>query len=250
VGELPSNYTESLPAATPRPEVVSQETYEIITEIYGLPVLSPEDVINIRYPQIRGLGDDLREKAINEMIERHIFDVNSDRLHVNSFDPSGSGGSYDIDVVYHIMLQSAEILSIIYEDQSTLYHANGSFSAHNAYGITIDLENVTRMQLSDFTRTDLPEEASGIDIYYRIRQSREILGIMLEPKLDIPYYDPRFYPGELGNRTVTIPFEVAPHEFFITPDSIYYINGPFASWGGYNFIKILDEAEPYEFPVG
>jgi hypothetical protein len=263
-GCSPITPTPSPVEILPAPNRSSQATYEIVTVTYDTPVLSPDDVINIRYPQIRGLGDDARENTINEMIERHIFDMNSDRLHVNSFDSSGNGGSYDINVVYHIMLQSAEILSIVYERELRYYECGKRSNYYHrmethAYGITIDLENATRMRLDDFTRTDLPEESPGFDIYYRIRQSREVLGIGLEkivyPEYEnYPDYDPKLHPDEdtfWENVTVGVPFGgAAPYNFFVTQDSIYYINGPFVARGGYNFIKILDEAAPYELPAG
>jgi len=234
--------------------------YNIVNETYNLPIFSPDDVINFSYPQIRGLGDDSKEYAINELLKNHVFDsFPVDRL---------SGRPYGVDVldmnvVYHVTMASAELLSIVYEYDSRFFH-NGRNSdswrnARDASAITIDIETATILQLSDFTPTNLPEEYPGLDIYYRIIQSRELLffGSNEDNQSQRDYW--------LSNEEQLVTFLMSsksyeyvhrersyPHCFFVTLDSLYYISRSTTSGGSYLFSKILDEAEPYEheFPKG
>jgi hypothetical protein len=251
-GCSPITPTPSPVEILPAPNRSSQATYEIIPVTYDTPVLSPDDVINIRYPQIRGLGDDARDEAINEMIERHIFEANADWL--GYFGNNEFGDVLDIDVEYHITTQSNELLSIVYEHQSRFFHggrdSNSWRNARNAYAITIDLVNVARMQLSDFEPLDLSKEEPGIDFYYRVRQSR--VGFL--PSVgDYSLSDDGFRDEIIpiyGSPTLNYSDCYPDYNFFVTPDSTYYIMYDTAVSGHYIFAKILDEAGPYELPAG
>ena len=259
LGPLP---TLSLPTPSPSQTPIRGENanYEIVTETYNLQHVSSEDKINIRYPQIRGLGDELKEKTINEMIKNHIFKKAVELEGEDYSDPYYKNSVLYEETVYHVMTQTDKLLSVFYEYDSRFFtgfdenrNTNSWRNFIDAYAITIDLVNLTRMQLSDFTRIDLPEEYPGYDLTERIWQSREIFGSGFSK---VEYPGPEVYPDEdkfWKEQTAFVPGFVEGSEnnydrFFVRSDGLYCITKFGIAHGGYRFIKILDKAGPYKLP--
>ena len=223
--------------------------YEIITENYNFQVYSSEDIIDVNYPQIKGLsGDASKEKAINDIIKNHFWEINS-RFVDNPMTNDNNGNVLEFDIIYHITMQTDELLSIVYESYSTFHNTsdgrdgNSRRNCSDAYGITIDLVNATRLDLLHFTPLDISKEDPVIDLHYRIEQSTELLAFGSKGEV---YKDSE----NLGYRSMPFLAVDDNYNFFITPDSTYYILKFGAADGYYEFVRILDEAGPYELPKG
>ncbi|MDR1305971.1 MAG: DUF4163 domain-containing protein, partial [Treponema sp.] len=69
-----------------------------------------QDEITIRYPQIHGLGDDAREKAINDLI---VNDLIASQI-PDQDDPYYHGTILNLNLEYEVTLRTPELLSVLF----------------------------------------------------------------------------------------------------------------------------------------
>lgn len=138
----PDSATPTTPSST---SVIKNQPYSITTATFS------QDDIKIQYPQIKGLGDDSREKIINDLIKNDV--LNSEvETPIKSYKDDGIKIQLTLDLKYQVAMNTAELFSVVYTG-----YANVEGSVHpteDIYAITIDLKNVTKLKLSDFTTID------------------------------------------------------------------------------------------------
>jgi hypothetical protein len=111
--------------------------------------------VNVNYPQISGLENSEQESAINALIKNDLFETQIDnyveeaRIYAENM---GVENQLILTMDYEITLSSNNILSILYTGEGGY-----TVSMHLddfAYGVTIDLEQVKILSLSDFITID------------------------------------------------------------------------------------------------
>lgn len=135
---------------------VNVSSYQTVTETYTF-----NDARNdfaIRYPQITNLGDDERQRKINELIEqgaipRYFFDR-----------PADDGRMFTLPIDYKITWQSDRLLSIQYSGVG--YVKGTPHPNHFFYTTNIDIVKGTKLVLKDLVRIDetLVEKFRGENI--------------------------------------------------------------------------------------
>jgi len=258
------------PNATPMasPTVNPKAPYKIMTETYTQPLISSQDRTDVQYPQIQGLGNALKEKAVNDMLKNHIIESVKKDYQFDASDSYYAKAVSDLNVTYHIMTQTSKMMSVVYEAEDWFYSSGRNPNQYRisseVYAITIDLVNVKRLDLTHFTPIKLPgEECPGLDLYYRILQSNDVIGmglkVVLGPGLDESVYAEYASKEEYEDTVRTwvlagLPsfggFENYIYDFFVTPDSLYFISYTSTAGGDYVFVKVLDKAGPYQPPQG
>ncbi len=139
---------------------IEESSYKITSESYI------ENQIILEYPQIRNLGDDVKEHEINDLIKEDIIKSGEGIL--------GDSKNDDIkpalELKYEVKLQTKGILSVLYTGMGVL--EGGHYVWFTTHAITIDLENVKKLSLTDFTNVDNElikkiKESSNITKEYR-----------------------------------------------------------------------------------
>lgn len=121
-----------------RPYMIMAQTYDGIAD---------KEVNVIKYPQIAGMRDKEKEKAINRLI---LADLEENEIGLYAQDLYGWDCMYHLDFL--VIMRTPEILSILYEGASqTGYELEVSSHVH---GITIDLVNAEKMELEDFIKIE------------------------------------------------------------------------------------------------
>ncbi len=121
-----------------KPYMIMAQTYDGIAD---------KEVNVIKYPQIAGMRDKEKEKAINRLI---LTDLKENEIGLYAQDLYGWDCMYHLDFL--VIMRTPEILSILYEGESQ----NGyelEVSSH-VHGITIDLVNAEKMELEDFIKIE------------------------------------------------------------------------------------------------
>lgn len=135
-----------------KPEISEEQKensgYEIKSATYR-----EDDKLVFQYPQISGLDDKEKERAINELI---LADLIETRI-TSVLEDDGRGYIQPWDRVignleYEITLQTSDILSVFYEGYTALEASSRFYET--SYSITIDLRNVVKLELSDFVEID------------------------------------------------------------------------------------------------
>jgi hypothetical protein len=208
-----------------------QETlYDIVSGTFT------QDEITIRYPQIQRLGDDAREKAINDLI---VNDLIASQVPGPDFN-HGYPFILELNLEYEVTLRTPELLSLLFTGDSVFYagvpDVRSSFrNAENVYGITIDLTRVEKLRLEDFTVID--EE-----LVRKIRESPNVTnglvkaGVMDKEKLRMISED------ELKDSEFTIKALSdgggSVYTFCVTPNSLIVSIGIVTARGHYALIEI------------
>jgi len=125
------------------------ETYSIVTKTFI------QGEVNVKYPQIQGLGDNDREQAINTLIKNSLFETQIDeQLKEVKYvvENHGIEEDYFLELEYEITMHTDKLLSILYTGSGAF--KSSAFPTYSIYAITIDLEQVTTLSLSDFTNVD------------------------------------------------------------------------------------------------
>jgi hypothetical protein len=124
----------------------SNSTYSITT------ATSPKDNIKIQYPQIKGMTDNSKENTINDLIKNDILKSQvEDRINAYQ-DATEPNVKLTLDLNYQVTMNTTTLLSFVYTGYSNI-----EGTAHPTsiiYGVTFDLENATKLELSDFTTLD------------------------------------------------------------------------------------------------
>jgi hypothetical protein len=137
------------PATTIAPSLTAEtkkQPYSITTATFS------QDNIKIQYPQIKGLGDNSKEKTINDLIKNDVLNSQVEAPTKYYQDATNTKVKLTLDLKYQVTMNTNELLSVIYTGD-----VNIEGSAHPTkaiYAITIDLKNATKLKLSDFTIID------------------------------------------------------------------------------------------------
>lgn len=115
-----------------------------------------DEEISIRYPQVKGLGDNSKERKINELIKNDILDST-----IGSVNPNKTKRDLlDLTMDFDIKMDTPEILSVLYSGYSTYYTGdpdirNWSSHGYRFHSITINMITGEKLELSDFVNIDL-----------------------------------------------------------------------------------------------
>lgn len=99
--------------------------------------------IKIAYPQISGLGDENKQKQINELIKDEAIKG------ISLYDDEVKA---TVEMNYEIKYKSANLLSIIYT--GILYVDKAAYPINMFYTTNIDITNGNRIMLKDFINID------------------------------------------------------------------------------------------------
>jgi len=200
------------------PEQSQTEFYSIITETFE------QGNVNVQYPQISGLGDDEKEKAINYLISDHILYT------VIKVQDESLMAEQTLELNYQVTAQTTGILSILYTGSANI--EGSAFATNNVYAITIDLEDVIGLKLSDFTEVDT-------DLAKKIKQSTNITSSYSGT------FDERLLPAiqnEKDNYIISgLTEEWAYYTFCVTPDSLIVSIAISHAGGDYVLIEVPGE---------
>lgn len=130
------------------------QSYSITNAIFS------QDNIKIQYPQIKGLGDNSKEKAINDLIKSDLL-----KNEVEGPISTYGNGTLTMNLNYQVTMNTPELLCVVYMGNSEIEGA--SFPTKDIYAITIDLKNMTKLKLSDFTIID-------VKLAQKIKQSTSV----------------------------------------------------------------------------
>lgn len=138
---------------------IQQEPYQITTETFS------QGEATLKFPQLHGLKDPVKEKAINELIRDDL------KLQVN-LDSIGPIDILELDLNYQVTLHTPELLSILYTGTSTYYTRRPDVRSScrisdDIYATTIDLHRVEKLKLSDFMDINM-------DLVRKIKQSENV----------------------------------------------------------------------------
>lgn len=180
--------------------------YSIITETFS------QDDIKLEYPQIKGLGDDDREKAINDLIKNDVLKSQVEDPLKFYQDETNLKVTLTMDMKYKITLNTTELLSMIFTGVSFI--EGGAHPSFNVYCITIDLKNMTKLKLSDFTTIDM-------NLVQKIKQSTAVSN----DSIDEEGMDNQGLIFEIQNQDDKILLQglqeqYANYAFYLTPNSL------------------------------
>lgn len=219
-------------------DIITNQEYTIITAIYTSQVISEEDIINVKYPQITGLGDPVKEQKINDLIMNDLIENEIEYFAQNFMD----GDVYDLELDYQITMQTPEILSILFQGNSKyctgigagFSNARDSYSnTFNIYAMNIDLLNVEKLELTDFTKIDT-------ELFEKLKQSTDYTNPLLEGGFITKEELYRMMPKQYSGLTALIEGEYY-NTFCITSDAYIISVGISPIVGGYVLIKIPRE---------
>jgi len=158
-----------------------------------------EKGITVKYPMVVNSKDQNKADAINDLIMNDMSDY-IDKIKSNIEDKS----SVNIDAVYNLTTYSSSVLSIEYV--GTYFAEKAAYPVNFYHTININLEDATRIQLSDlinitdsFVETfkngiyapyssDLDLEASGVSIYDTLSEYTNSELIEMLKSRDAEYY--------------------------------------------------------------
>ena len=138
----PDSATPTTPSSTSE---TKNQPYSIITATFS------QDNIKVQYPQIRGLGDDSKEKTINDLIKNDVLNSQVEAP-IKAYQDATHTKVLTLDLKYQVTMNTTKLLSVVYTGRSNIV---GSAHPNEAiYAITIDLKNATKLKLADFTIID------------------------------------------------------------------------------------------------
>ena len=123
---------------------------EIKTEVYE------QDDVVIQYPQIYGLEDEDKEKKVNELIQNHVSEMGYFEPEVSiTEDGTRWEWHWEKQMEYEVTFLNEHMISILYQGEVTLYAVrNESRFNYCVDALTIDLDEVKELELSDFVEID------------------------------------------------------------------------------------------------
>lgn len=129
---------DTRPTASAATEKVSKYSINYVT--------FTQENISIQYPQISGLGDDAKEKAINKLIKDGIV---SKMIMPNDYYKISD---LSVDYKSAVTFSTNDLLSVIYT--GTSYVKGGAYPTHDFNAITVDLKNAAKLPLTAFMDID------------------------------------------------------------------------------------------------
>jgi len=157
--------TGTTPPASPGPTASAAVPYSVRSQTVS------KGKVHIQYPQIGGMADAGKQEKINTLIKNDVWDANvGESLKLYPFDQI----SYTIK--YQVMMQTDRLLSINYTGKA--YITGAAFPTNVLYTLTIDLNTMKKLKLSDFVPVDIDlvhqiENAAHVTDYYGNPLSRE-----------------------------------------------------------------------------
>ncbi len=202
------------------------QSYSITTATYS------QDNIKIEYPQIEGLPDNSKEKAINDLIKNDVLSSQVEEPIKNYQGAIEDKVKITLDLKYQVKMNTTELLSVVYTGYSNI--EGSAFPTKNIYGITIDLENVTKLKLSDFTTID-PTLAQ------KIKQSTAITNDAVKNGMD--KNDLITAIKSIDDQTLIegLKEQWAYNTFYVTPDSLVVSVDVAHAIGDYAIIELLGQ---------
>lgn len=153
---------QSTPTTTTAPAVVTPDpatstapssNVETKNQPYSITTATfSQDNIKIQYPQIIGLGDDSREKVINDLIKNDVLNGQVEAPIKAYQDATNAKVKLTLDLKYQVTMNTAELLSVVYTGYSLI--EGSAHPTEDIYAISIDLKNTAKLKLSDFITMD------------------------------------------------------------------------------------------------
>ena len=190
-----------------------------------------------------GLGDNSKEEKINELIKSDILEITINNLNLDR----SAGEVLDLSMDFKIEMHTPEILSVIYTGRSTCYRGQPGLDIRRSYlhenwvhTITIDLETVKKLKLSDFTNIDT-------ELVKRVKESEHIINNVVE-NLTLDFGETDFkekYRHELSkivqdesDESLLKELEDNDDRFCVTQDSLIVAIGTYNAAGHFALVKI------------
>lgn len=160
------------PATTNAPGLNAEpkkQTYSITAATFS------EGNVNVQYPQIKGLVDNSKEKIINDLIKNDVLRSQVEAPIKTYQDGTNTNDILTLDLKYQVKTSTNELLSIIYTGDAKIKRS--AFPTKAIHGITIDLNNATKLNLSDFTSIDT-------NLVHQIKHSTAVTNEAINDKMD------------------------------------------------------------------
>ncbi|NOV04847.1 PdaC/SigV domain-containing protein [Paenibacillus planticolens] len=149
-------------------EGTKNQTYTITTTTYS------QDNIKVQYPQIQGLGDNSKEKTINDLIKNDVLKSEVEAP-IKFYQDDTHQDVLTLDLKYQVTVSSTDLLSVVYTGYSNI--AGAAHPNDVIYSVTIDLKNMTKLKLSDFTTIDTK-------LAQKIKQSTAVINEAVKDGMD------------------------------------------------------------------
>jgi len=188
-----------------------------------------EDNIKIQYPQIKGLGDDSKEKAINDLIKNDVLNSPVEGPIKVYRDVTNNKVKLTLDLKYQVTLNTTELLSVVYTGYSNI-----EGSAHptgDIYALTIDLENATKLKLSDFTTIDT-------NLAQKIKRSTAVTNDAVKNGMDKNVLITAIQSIDDQTLIQGLKDQWAYNTFYVTPNSLVVSVGVAHAIGDYALIEL------------
>lgn len=226
-GQTPSvaaitNREVAKPSTTTNTPDLAAETkkqpYQIITATFS------QDNIKIQYPQIKGLGDDSKEKTINDLVKSDLFKNGVvEPINFRGNDP------LTMNWDYQVTMNTPELLSVVYTGNSR--NERSAFPTDDIYAITIDLKNATKLKLSDITSIDTK-------LAQKIKQSTAVTNEAVKNGMDKNYLVSDIQDNDDQTLIDGLKEQWAYYTFYVTPNSLVVSVAVFHVAGDYALIEL------------
>jgi hypothetical protein len=196
------------PATTTAPGLTAEtknQPYSITTAIFS------QDNIKIQYPQIKGLGDDFKEKTINDLIKNDVLSSQVEAPIKAYQDATNTKVNLNIDLKYQVTMNTTELLSVVYTGYSNI--EGSAHPTEDIYAITIDLKNAAKLKLSDFTTIDT-------NLAQKIKQSTAVTNDAVKNGMDKNVLITAIQSIDDQTLIKGLEEEWAYNTFYVTPDSL------------------------------
>jgi len=200
-------------------EKTSPQPYTITTVVYS------QDNIKVQYPQLEGMADSSKEKAINALIKTDVISSQVEEPIKSYQDDSGTPVKLTLNLAYKVTMYTSELFSVYYTGDS--YIEGGVHPDRSFYATTIDLKNTAKLSLSDFTTIDNA-------LVQKIKKSTDITEAVdgVDSSVLIPFFQ------DESDQVMLQELQDQYAYFFITPDSLAICISVPHVMGDYAVIKL------------
>jgi uncharacterized protein YceK len=181
------------------------QPYSITTATFS------QDNIKIQYPQIHGLGDNSKEKIINDLIKNDVLNSQVEAPIKYYQDSGDTKVNLTLDLKYQVKMNTNELLSVIYTGYSNIQ--GSAHPTNDIYTINMDVKNATKLKLSDFTTIDA-------NLAEKIKQSTSVTNDAVKGGMDKNVLITAIKSMDDETLIQGLKDQEAYNTFYVTPDSL------------------------------
>ncbi len=162
----------------------------------------------------------IKNDVLNSQVEEPIKayrDVNNNKVKLT------------LDLKYQVTLSTAELLSVVYTGYSNIEGA--AHPTGDIYALTIDLKNVTKLKLSDFTTIDT-------NLAQKIKQSTAVTNDAVKNGVDKNVLITAIQSTDDQTIIQGLKDQWAYNTFYVTPNSLVVSIGVVHAIGDYALIEL------------